>query len=238
MVMMIGFVSSEAQGELGIGQWEAHLPYQLAHQVELGDNKAYYATEQSILIIDLEDDSYRFLSKVDGLSEAGVREILYDEVSDQLIIAYASSVVDIVQGSEVLRVSDIADKADIQGDKLIYDMHVQDQLLYLATGFGLVEFDLESLEFGFTLDISTRVNSVDGADGRLVIATEDGAYRLDLSSTNVPAFFEEWEKLERGLPEGDVADVYMVDNRTMLTIGSALYVSEDTMAFSLLYDAA
>ena len=238
MVMMIGFVSSEAQGELGIGQWEAHLPYQLAHQVELGDNKAYYATEQSILIIDLEDDSYRFLSKVDGLSEAGVREILYDEVSDQLIIAYASSVVDIVQGSEVLRVSDIADKADIQGDKLIYDMHVQDQLLYLATGFGLVEFDLESLEFGFTLDISTRVNSVDGAEGRLVIATEDGAYRLDLSSTNVPAFFEEWEKLERGLPEGDVADVYMVDNRTMLAIGSALYVSEDTMAFSLLYDAS
>ncbi len=228
-----------AQSDLRIGEWNSHLPYLTITHVETGDGKTFYGTDESVLIVDQDDQSFRFLSKVDGLSDASISEMLYDDREDQLIIAYTSSAIDIVLGSEVFTVKDIRDKSDIQGDKSIYDLYVDDNnFLYLATGFGLVQYDLTTLEFGFTLDISARVNRVSGDGTSLVITTEDGAYALDLAQTNAPAFFQEWEKLTEGLPQDAVpADVYQRGSSIYVADATTLYRSDSGSAFSPIYDA-
>ena len=169
LLTVAGFLMG--QGDLRIGEWNSHLPYMTIAHVESGDGKAYYGTNESVLIVDQEDESFQFLSKVQGLSDASIAEMLYDDKGDRLIIAYVNSVFDIVEGSEVITIRDIRDKSGIQGDKRIYDLCVDDDnFLFMATGFGVVQFDLTTLEFGFTLDISERVNHISGDGTALVLS--------------------------------------------------------------------
>ena len=225
------------QEDLLIGQWRSHLPYITASKVTQSASKVYFATEQALVVHDKDESTFDFLTKVEGLSEVGVDALLYDEVNEQLIVAYTNSVIDIINGSEIFRITDIRDKTSIQGDKRIYDMYIQGgEYLYLAMGFGLVQFDLTSFEFGFTLDISETVTAVDGHGDNLVISLTDEAYTVDLSETNIPAFFDEWTLLKTGLPDMMVpVDVYMEEERIYLASSETLFLSDLSYEFDSIY---
>lgn len=226
-----------AQSDLKIGDWKAHLPYQIAKQVTQSDEKVYYATDEAIFIIDKEDDSVSFLNTVDGLSDTGVREILFDQDNNQLIVAYNSSVIDIVRDDEIISITDIRDKTTIQGDRQIYDIHIQNgKQLFIATGFGLVEYDLQKLEFGFTLDISEQVSAISGDGSRLIMALESGAYTLDLSMTNAPGFINEWSLATKGIANGYVpSDVHVQNQKMYISTVDTVYMSNDGMNYSALF---
>ena len=214
-----------SQSNLKIGDWQSYLPYKDGRKVTQSNEKIYYATDESILILDKDDNSIEVLSKVNGLSDTGVQNILYDQVNEQLIIAYSSSIIDVVKGSEVIRVTDIVDKTSILGDKQIYDMYIQNgEFLYLATGFGLVQYNLVTLEFGFTLDISSQVSAVSGDGSTLVMVTDESAYVLDLTMTNAPAFFDEWKRQTDGLDETEVVvDVWKNEDKTYIVTEKKIY---------------
>jgi len=228
-----------AQNDLAIGEWKSHLPYFNVDLVEQSNEKVFLATAESVLIYDKQDESIEFLTKIDGLSETGIQDMIYDETTNQLIIAYSNSVFDIVTENEIYRISDIKNKTDIVGDKQIYDLYISDnQYLYVATGFGLVEFDLESLEFGFTMDISQRVTAVDGEGTSLVIGLTEGAYSLNLETTNAPGFFEEWTLLSNGLPNSYVpVDVYMNQGTQYVATDTIVYASVLGSAFENIYQS-
>ena len=46
----------DAQGDLGIGEWSAHLPYNIGKTVTQSATRIYYGTESGILAI-LKEDS-------------------------------------------------------------------------------------------------------------------------------------------------------------------------------------
>ena len=71
-----------------------------------------------------------------------------------------------------------------------------------------------------------------------MISTDNGAYALDLSQTNTPAFFEEWQKLEVGLPDNFVpGDVYQSGSTTYVVDGATLYRSDAGAAYRQVYIA-
>ena len=232
-----------AQSTTAIGQWQSHLPYFESKVVTQSEEKVFYATRESVIVYDKEDGSVDFLTRLEGLSQTGIQNILYDEANAQLIIAYNNFVLDFVSEDGVVTITDIRDKADIQGDKLVYDMYIREgSTLYLATGFGLVEFDLINLEFGFTMDISQKINKVDGDGSNLIIAFSDpkadqvGTYILDINSTNAPGFFPEWREATQGLPADYLArDVYMADGKTYVALADEIYISDNADDFNLLY---
>jgi len=229
-----------AQTDIAIGEWKSHLPYKNVDFVEQSDDKVFLATAESVMIYDKTDGSIEFLSKVEGLSEASIQDMLYDEINNQLIIAYTNSVFDIVTEDDIFSITDIKDKSELQGDKQIYDLYIQNsKFLYLATGFGLVQFDLSSLEFGFTMDVSRKVTAVDGEGDELIIALDDAAYGLNLSETNTPAFFGVWEKLETGLPSNYIpTDVFKSDGYSYVSTSEEVYVSAGDNNFDRLYQSS
>ena len=245
LVCITNFSIVHAQADQAIGEWESHLSYFITQIVTQSDEKVYYATDQSIMILDKDDMSIEFLTRIEGLSQTGIQNILYDQDNDQLIIAYTNSVVDIVTNDGIITITDIRDQADIQGDKLIYDMYIQNgSKLYMATGFGLVEYDLINFEFGFTMDISQRIRSIDGVGDILMIALDDplqgqvGAYQLDLTTTNTPGFFPLWEEITAGLPSNyEARDVYRDDTNSYVALETSLYVSENGDDYQLIYES-
>ena len=226
-----------AQSDIGIGQWKSYLPHKDAKYVTQSDNKIIYATDQSIFTIDKEDQSLEYISKIEGLSETGISAVEYDNFNDQLIIAYDNSAIDIVRGNEVIGVYDINENDNFV-DRKINDIYVQNsEWVYFATGFGIVQYNLIDLEFGFTLDASVRIESVSGNDNYLVMQSETLSYLLDYADEPFPNAFSSWKPLTDGLPTNYTADATTII-RDLIYIADEdnVYSAEIGEAFSSIYD--
>ena len=101
-------VSLQALGQnIGIGEWQIHLPYKNTIEVKEAGSRMYCATENAVFYYDTEDNSVNRLSKVTGLSDVGVSAIGYRDEGDILVIAYSNSNIDLVKNGNIINISDI-----------------------------------------------------------------------------------------------------------------------------------
>jgi hypothetical protein len=225
-----------AQSDIAIGQWKSYLPHKDAKYVTQSDTKIIYATDLSIFTIDKDDQSIEYISKVEGLSETGISAIEYDKFNDQLIIAYDNSAIDIVRSNEVIGVYDISDNTNFI-DRKINDIYVQNsEWAYFATGFGVVQYNLIDLEFGFTLDASIRIESISGNDDYLVMQSETSSYILDYANEQFPNAFSSWQVLTDGLPDNYTAEATaIISDRIYIADQDSIYSTEIGGMFSPVY---
>ena len=135
-------ISSFAQSEIPIYNWKSYLPHLNGEVVAQSDDKIIYGTEWSLLTIDKQDGSFDFISKVEGLSDIGIKDMVYDDFNDQLIVIYDNSNIDIIKDDEVFNVNNIKNNTNIVGDRSINGVEVTNggEAFYLATSFGIVEY--------------------------------------------------------------------------------------------------
>lgn len=223
IILLLCFCVTINDAQTRIGDWESHLPYQSFKRITQSDNNIIYATDWSILLLDKDDFSSEELSKVEGLSDIGISEIAYDQNSEQLIIAYDNSNIDILIDRDVINLPNIKSNLSITGNKEINNIHVAgDEYIYLATSFGLVQLNINTYDFGFTVFTGLSVIDVETVDDMLYVATEDGIYSFDLSSDLNPGDFSLWElqATDVGLPS-----VYACD--ALQAYGGELYAVVD-----------
>ena len=60
------------RGQIQMGEWRTHLPYQYAFLVESTDDRVFCSTTGGLFYYKLDDHLVEKLSKVDGLSDNGV----------------------------------------------------------------------------------------------------------------------------------------------------------------------
>ncbi len=193
----------DAQSNIPIGAWKSYLPYQKGVKITQSDTKIIYATDWSLFTIDKEDESVDFISKVDGLSDVGINLIEYDSFNDQLIVIYDNSNIDILKNDQIINVTDLLNNVNIVGDRSVEDVHIANaQYCYLATAFGIVEYDLQALEFGFTAFTDVQVYDITTVSDYIYAATDDGVYYNRLDGTINLADFSTWGLLDEsfGLP--------------------------------------
>jgi len=201
--LLLSLISCGLCGQAAIGEWQSHLPYQSFNRITQSDSKIIFATQWSLLFVDKEDFSDDKLSKVEGLSDIGISEIAYDLVNQQLIVGYDNSNIDIVKGSEVINLPNIKTNLTLIGNKEINKIHIaNEEFAYFATDFGLVELNLTTYDFGFTVFTGMKVEDVQSIGSRLYIATEEGIFTIDLAADVNQGDFSFWESLgvESGLP--------------------------------------
>lgn len=66
-----------------------------------------------------------------GLNETGISSIAFDPSTEQLLIAYTNSNIDILHGLDVFNIPDLK-RDNIIGDKTIYHIYPLNGLFYLA----------------------------------------------------------------------------------------------------------
>ena len=204
LILALCFMKLSAQEDQEIGEWRSFLPYNTGVYVTQSEDKIYYTTGFSVFSIQKDDvTDYRFLSKVDGLSDVGANLIKYDNFNDQLIIAYNNSNIDIIKDDIVYNLSNIKNNLNLNGSRQINDIHIQnEESVFLATAFGMVELNLKSLEFGATIFTNLAVHDLTSIDNTLYAATDDGIYFIDNDGTVNIADFSQWSRMEDdfGLP--------------------------------------
>ncbi|MCD4710229.1 MAG: hypothetical protein K8R52_05235, partial [Bacteroidales bacterium] len=190
------WITYPLSGQIGMGQWRTHLPYQYCSLVETTNDRVYCSTTGGLFYYNLEDHLVEKISKIDGLSDNGVSAMRWSSEQETMILAYESSNLDIIRQGIVVNLPDIM-KKQITGDKSIYDIYYIGAKAYLSTGFGIVVVNLEKDEISETYIIgdngqALKVNQVT-SDGTHLFAATDQGIRKGLLADPFLVDFNAWE---------------------------------------------
>jgi hypothetical protein len=194
--LLFVWFSMPVRGQISMGEWRTHLPYQYAFQVETTDDRVFCSTTGGLFYYKLDDNLVEKISKVDGLSDNGVSAMRWSGELEILILAYENSNLDIIREGVVKNLPDIM-KKQITGDKSIYDIYYMGNKAYLSTGFGIVVLNLEKDEISETYYIgdngqALKVNQMT-SDGTYVYAATDRGIRKGLIADPFLVDYNAWE---------------------------------------------
>ena len=143
--------------------WEGHFSYLNVKDVSQGNNKIYAAAENAVFVYDLNSNETETISTINGLSGETISTIYYSEAFGLLLIGYETGLVEVVSDSndDVLTVIDILEKPTIPPtDKVINHFNEFNDVVYIATDYGISVYDLRNLEFGDTYFIGNAGGQV------------------------------------------------------------------------------
>jgi hypothetical protein len=202
--------------------WEAHFSYNKIVGVRAGDNKIYAASENVVFVYDTQTNETLNITTVDGLSGEFISAIEYSEAFQLLIIGYTNGLIEIYSENDgsILPVVDILERETISpGLKTINHFNEHEGLMYIATGFGIVVYDLERLEFGDTYFIGLGASQVlveqtAVFNGFIYAACRDNAAikYANLSNPNL-IDFAQWQTIS----SGSFVTMNVVNNRLYTT---------------------
>ena len=225
-----------------IGNWRTHIPYNRPLAVQDAGDEVFVSNELSVYRYQKSDGSITRLSKVNLLSDIGVRDLHYNDDLDALIIAYSNSNVDVLRGDRLFNFPFIRNQ-NIVGDKNIYGIGFVGDSAFMACGFGIVVLDLireQSPATYFFNNVSgspIRVNDVEAYGEWLFAATANGLYQAAISD-GLLEDFSRWTLLGpgSGLPSGEIDDLVLF-NGTVHARADALLYSFDGSGWMPWYDA-
>lgn len=194
--ILIGLVKIDHAQEIPIGSWRDHLSYSNGVSVDYGNDVVYCASESAVFSYNLIDNSIHRLNLISGLSDIGVKVIKYNPNNGKLIIAYQNGNIDLIDSENNIINLPFIKNSNIIGDKTINHILVQNNNVYISTGFGIVVIDTDKNEVVDTYlfgPLGTYVNSnsttIQGST--IYVATDEGVYFANKNSDNL-ADYNEW----------------------------------------------
>ncbi|MBX2961594.1 MAG: T9SS type A sorting domain-containing protein [Cyclobacteriaceae bacterium] len=131
--------------EIPLGTWRMHNSYNSIHTIAFGSGTVYGASANGLVIVN-SDNSLTTLTKLDGLSGVDITSIAVDATRNQLLIAYADGMLDIVHSNEIISFSGLKESPTISGSRRINHINLLGELAYLSADYGVVVFDLNQLQ--------------------------------------------------------------------------------------------
>ncbi len=241
-LMATFFLLQMTAGQLPVGNWREHLPYQKALALVQTEDKIFCATPYALFSVGLKDNNIERISKMNGLNGVGISCIGVDAASGKLVVAYTNSNIDILDKNRVTNINALL-KKDIPGDKKIYSIYSYQGNAYLSTGFGIVVVDEIKYEIKDTYIIGNagvpgKINGFVADANFFYAASEEGLKMANSSNTNL-ADYRNWKSLSGsgGLSPGACQQVLKVGNTLIVQKSDSLF-SFNGSAWNLLFTSA
>ena len=184
LVMLPTFVS--AQNVL----WKDYFSYREITDVFAANEQAFVATKNSVFVMNADDELVAKYNTVNGLKVEDIRQVFYSVEYQKIIVGSQNGSLALIdtQTGKITHFNDIANKTTLStAEKIVYDVAINGDILYVATGFGIAEILLDIEEFGdsyfFAEDgISTEVMNLAIVGDYLYANTNNvGIKRIDLN---------------------------------------------------------
>ena len=167
--------------------WNGHYSYHNSIDTSTGNGKIFTASENAIYIYSTQDDQLNVITTIDGLSGDFISNIHYSTNFNKLIIGFENGLIQIVDfnNDNILTIYDIIEKTTIPPNKKkINELTEVDNIIYIATDYGISLYDLNSLEFGDSLFIGDggtqqQVNQTIINDNFLYVYFSTNSYTRD-----------------------------------------------------------
>lgn len=199
------FYTFFSNAQIKVGQWIDHLNYSYANSVSKINNTVYVSNGSGLAKYNTDDNSIEKLTKINGLSDVGIKMIKKNDFNNNLVVIYDNTNIDILKpDGTIINVSDIKRKI-ITGKKYINDVYCNGNVVYLACGFGIVMVDTYKNEIKNTFYLGSanstlEVYQVTKNDTALFAATASGIYYGKI--TDNLSYFQNWKSLNSGIAAG------------------------------------
>jgi ligand-binding sensor domain-containing protein len=189
--------------EIPLGTWRQHISTQAIYSVVVTpQNTVYAAAQNGLVVVEPADNSVTVVGSVQGLNTGVLTSVAYDELHEQLLIAYTDGAIDLLMNNSITHYTGLKNSPLIPGSKQINHISVHGAYAYLSADFGMVVFDLNSLEVketwrnigagGTPLIIFESTFKNDS----IFLATQNGVLAGDLSDNLLD--FNNWKRYDQG----------------------------------------
>ena len=228
LLLILPFAAVAQNNFPALGMWREHLPYQHATAVAITEKKIVAATPYSLFTIDRLTKEIERISKVSGLHETGISTIEYDPISKKLFIAYNNSNIDVLSAGKIINIPDLM-RSNISGDKTIYHIYTDNNIVYLSTGIAVVVLNAQKNEIKESWFIGAnggfvKINALTKHNNFFYAATEEGLKKAS-AATNL-LDFRNWENMagKIGLSASPSRSVVLLDNKIVALQNDSLFV--------------
>ena len=134
------FTAYSFQAQIGMGTWRLHVATGKAIDVANSDQYIFTAYENGILRYDFDTKEKKIYTQVQGLSDIEISSILFDSLQNALYVGYKNGNIDKITPTQTINISALA-QASIPGSKKINKFYRDEQYLYVATDFSVLQID-------------------------------------------------------------------------------------------------
>ncbi|WKN33465.1 hypothetical protein PZB74_08985 [Porifericola rhodea] len=219
-----------AQLDIPIGSWRTHFSYRAGQIVKVAEEKVYCASQQGLYYYDKQDQSLNILSKLDGLSDAGISALDYDSDSQVLAIGYSSAILDFVSG-EVISSFELL--STTEAEEHIHRIEINGSYAYLATSEGVrvVKFISEGELDPEIKESYTRLSKegeklavydIALTQDSIYLATEEGVISNALALSVNRQDFATWKRFDEasGLPNAPSRHIEQQNQKVYAAVDS------------------
>jgi hypothetical protein len=228
-------IFGNAQSSVAVGRWKTYFNYSAGCDADKIDNNLYYASQSSLVSINVNDHSIRLIDKTDGLSDVGIQCVRANQTTKTVVVCYTNSNIDLYQNGRVSNIPYLYDK-QISGDKTIYAVFNHDTYAYLACGFGILVLDLKKknvVDTWFFRQNNKNYPVKDvlvDKDSTIYAATDHALFKNKIGNKNIKDFAT-WEQ---------VANIITPNNnyfKQLASLGERLYVLKSDTQTLVLQDS-
>jgi len=209
-------------------KWEDFFSYNQVNDFVLSNGKIYAIAENAVFIYDILNDTYQKISSVNGLSGEKTSALFYDVLSDKIVVGYQNGLIETINPDGSIKISkDILNLAQ-PGSKKINGFYKYQNILFVSTPFAVIEYNLDTLEFGDTFYIGSGssavyINQILVKNDTLYAATENGIYQANVNDPFL-IDFNNWLA-----PQGNLTGNF----KSIIQFNDAVYVSKQEKLFRL-----
>jgi len=168
------------------GSWRDHLSFYKINMICENEDNIFCATDGGIISINKIDDSYKKITRTNGLSDVSINKIAYSFKNKCLILIYDNLNIDIIENNKIINLPHLKNKV-ISGKKEINNIYIYEDFAYLSTSFGIIVIDLKKKEFKDQYILySSYFNELEIFDlsihnNFIFAATSNGLYKAELN---------------------------------------------------------
>ena len=180
VLLLILCFRSEAQQ---VGEWTIFPTFSEPSQIEDTGKQVFALASGNLFSYDKIDNALVEYTKLIGLSDTDISMIDFDDLTGSLILVYSNQNIDIIKHGEIHNLPDLKDKV-MSVDKTINSISINNGYAYLATAFGGLVIDLDSLEITDTYNLNIDSRHFFRAFDHYCISSKNGDFYACPDSLN------------------------------------------------------
>ena len=200
VLLLIVAQSNFAQSKLS---WQGYFSYNEIKDLSASSTKVYAASENALFSKEAASNLIKTTTTVEGLSGQTISATYYSEIFKKRIIGYENGLLIVINEADesLIKVVDIINKQLPANLKKINHFMEHNGLLYVSCDFGIVQFNLKTLQFGDTYFIGDNgaeisVKQTAFFNGFIYAATSSGIRRANTTGNLID--YNQWFVVNSG----------------------------------------
>ena len=194
--------------QLGFAQnnflWQGYFSYNEITDLSESPTTIYAASENALFSVNSATSQIKTTNTVDGLSGQTISSLYHSETFNKTLVGYENGLMIVINESDgsMLNVVDIINKQLPPNIKKINHFMEFEGIVYVSCDFGIVQFNLATLQFGDTYFIGANgaeisISQTTIYNGFIYAASNTGIRRAAITNKNL-VDYNQWELISTG----------------------------------------